>query len=51
MESAGLHELQQIPGVGKTIARDMMYSTGYILNTNDYRLIWPGTVKMGELEG
>jgi len=23
MESSGLHQLQQIPGVGKTIARDM----------------------------
>jgi len=23
MESSGLHQLQQIPGLGKTIARDM----------------------------
>ena len=23
MESSGLHQLQQIPGVGKSIARDM----------------------------
>ncbi len=51
MESSSLHQLLQIPGVGKNIARDMMYSTGYIPNTNDYRLIRPGTVKMGELEG
>jgi hypothetical protein len=27
------------------------YSTGYILNTNDCRLIWPRAVKMGELDG
>jgi len=24
MESSGLHQLEQIPGVGKTIARDML---------------------------
>ncbi|MHC4258837.1 MAG: helix-hairpin-helix domain-containing protein [Planctomycetota bacterium] len=87
MESSSLQELEQIPGVGKTIARYMQnvginsiddlkgrqaeqlydrlcefkaspvdrcmlyVSTGYILNTNDYRLIWPGPVKMAQLEG
>jgi len=24
MESSGLHQLEQVPGVGKTIARDML---------------------------
>ena len=24
MESSGLHQLQQIPGLGKSIARDML---------------------------
>ena len=55
MESSNLQELEQTPGVGYTIARDTPHAIRCPRYerpaTKYYRLIWPGAVKMGELEG